>query len=61
MILERFYPQKIIAEVVKKVKKENITPENIGEIILSQIPGVSSHTSQIIMNKFGSYIIYCVI
>ena len=42
------------SEVVKKVKKENITPENIGEIILSQIPGVSSHTSQIIMNKFGS-------
>jgi len=41
-------------EVVKKVKKENITPENIGEIILSQIPGVSSRTSQIIMNKFGS-------
>ena len=28
------------SEVVKKVKKENITPENIGEIILSQIPGV---------------------
>jgi ERCC4-type nuclease len=24
--------------VVKKVKKENITPENIGEIVLSQIP-----------------------
>ena len=41
-------------EVVKKVKKDNITPENIGEIILSQIPGVSSHTSQIIMNKYGS-------
>ena len=41
-------------EVVKKVKKDNITPENIGEIILSQIPGVSAHTSQIIMNKYGS-------
>jgi ERCC4-type nuclease len=41
-------------EVVKKVKKDNITPENIGEIILSQIPGVSSHTSQVIMNKYGS-------
>ena len=47
-------PPKNYSEVVKKVKKENITPENIGEIILSQIPGVSSHTSQIIMNKFGS-------
>ena len=42
------------SEVVKKVKKDNITPENIGEIILSQIPGVSSHTSQVIMNKYGS-------
>ena len=40
--------------VVKKEKKKNITPENIGEIILSQIPGVSSGTSQIIMNKYGS-------
>lgn len=42
------------SEVVKKVKKNNITPDNIGEIILSQIPGVSSSTSQVIMNKFGS-------
>lgn len=42
------------SEVVKKEKKKNITPENIGEIILSQIPGVSSHTSQVIMNKYGS-------
>ena len=41
-------------EVVKKVKKDNITPENIGEIILSQIPGVSAHTSQVIINKYGS-------
>ena len=40
--------------MVKKVKKDNITPENIGEIILSQIPGVSSHTSKIIMDKYGS-------
>ena len=41
-------------EVIKKVKKNNITPENIGEIILSQIPGISSVTSQVIMNEFGS-------
>ena len=40
-------------DVIKK-EKENITPENIGEIILSQIPGVSSHTSKVIMNKYGS-------
>jgi ERCC4-type nuclease len=40
--------------VIKKVKKDNITPENIGAIILSQIPGISSVTSLTIMDKFGS-------
>jgi len=38
--------------VLKKVKKENITPENIGEIMLSQIPGISSVTAIAIMNNF---------
>jgi hypothetical protein len=38
--------------VVKKVKKENITPDNIGEIMLCQIPGISSVTAIAIMNKF---------
>ena len=38
--------------VVKKVKKENITPENISEIILSQIPGISSVTAIAIMKNF---------
>jgi ERCC4-type nuclease len=38
--------------VVKKVKKENITPENIGEIVLCQIPGISSATASVVMNKF---------
>jgi ERCC4-type nuclease len=42
-------------EVVKKVKKENITPENIGEIILSQIPGISSTTAIAIMRHFTSF------
>lgn len=41
--------------VVKKVKKENITPENIGEIILCQIPGISSTTAISIMKKFGTF------
>ena len=41
-------------QVVNKVKKKNIKPENIGEIILSQIPGISSKTSLTIMEKFGS-------
>ena len=38
--------------VIKKVKKENITPENIGEIMLCQIPGISSVTAIAIMNVF---------
>lgn len=41
--------------LVKKVKKDNITPDNIGEIILSQIPGVSSITAIAIMSKFKSF------
>ena len=40
--------------VVKKIKKDNITPNNIGEIMLSQIPGISSITAIAIMNKFGT-------
>ena len=40
--------------VIKKVKKENITPDNIGEIMLCQIPGISSVTALAIMNKFGT-------
>lgn len=38
--------------VVKKVKKENITAENIAEVILCQIPGVSSITASQIMTHF---------
>lgn len=40
--------------VVKKVKKDNVTPQNIGEIMLSQIPGVSSTTAIALMEKFGT-------
>jgi len=40
--------------VAKKVKKDNVTPQNIGEIMLSQIPGISSTTAIAIMNKFGT-------
>lgn len=40
--------------VVKKVKKENLTPENMGQIMLSQIPGISSQTSIAILNKYKS-------
>ena len=38
--------------VIKKVKKDNITEENIGEIMLCQIPGISSVTALTIMDKF---------
>jgi len=38
--------------VVKKSKKENLTPENIGEIMLCQIPGISSVTAVAILNKY---------
>ena len=41
--------------VVKKVKKENVTPDNIGEIILCQIPGISAVTAIAIMKKFGNF------
>ena len=40
---------------VKKVKKDNITPDNIGEILLSQIPGISSVTAQAIMKIYPSF------
>jgi len=38
--------------IVKKVKKENITPHNIAEIMLKQIPGISSVTALAIMEKY---------
>jgi len=37
---------------MKRIKKNNITPENIGEIMLSQIPNVSVNTAISIMKKF---------
>jgi ERCC4-type nuclease len=38
--------------VVKKVKKDNITTENIGEIMLCQIPGISSSSALAILAQF---------
>ncbi len=40
--------------VIKKVKKDNITPDNIGEIMLCQIPGISSVTALAVMEKYGT-------
>ena len=38
--------------VVKRVKKENITKENISNIMLCQIPGISDITANAIFQKF---------
>jgi ERCC4-type nuclease len=40
--------------VAKRVKKNNISPENIGEIMLSQIPGVSNAAALAIMSKYST-------
>jgi crossover junction endonuclease MUS81 len=37
---------------MKRTKKNNITPANIGEIMLNQIPGVSSAVAIAIMEKY---------
>jgi ERCC4-type nuclease len=44
--------EKEYCSVVKKVKKDNITPDNISEIMLCQIPGVSSSTALAIFKEF---------
>ena len=44
--------EKDYVNVVKKVKKENITPDNISEIMLCQIPGISSVTALAIMEQY---------
>ncbi len=44
--------------VVKKVKKDNVTPDNIGEIILCQIPGISSITAMAIMKHFKTFPVF---
>ena len=43
-------------DVVKRVKKDNITPDNIGELLLCQFPGVSTASSIAIMRKFTTFI-----
>ena len=41
-------------EVTKRVKKDNVTRENIGEIMLTQIPGISSTSAIAIMDKYST-------
>jgi hypothetical protein len=40
-------------QVVKRVKKENVTAQNINEIMLCQIPGISSVTALAIVEQVG--------
>ena len=49
---ETVVTDKDYCSVVKKVKKDNITCENIGEIMLCQIPGVSSASALAILAQF---------
>jgi ERCC4-type nuclease len=44
--------EKNYVNVVKKIKKDNITPDNIGELMLCQIPGISSKSALAIMDKY---------
>jgi stage III sporulation protein SpoIIIAA len=39
---------------VKKNKKDNITPDNIGAIMLCTIPNISATTANVIMKKYGT-------
>lgn len=51
-VIETNVSAKDYCKVVKKVKKDNITVENIGEIMLCQIPGVSSASALAILEQF---------
>ena len=41
---------------MKSVKKENITQQNIDEIMLCQIPGISNVTAIALIKHFGTLI-----
>ena len=46
--------EKDYVHVVKKIKKENVTTNNIDEIMLSQVPGISSTIAIAIVSKYKS-------
>jgi len=46
--------EKDYVNVIKKVKKDNITVDNIDEIMLCQIPGISSVSALAIIKKFNT-------
>ena len=45
-----------VAAAAKKEKRDYITRENIGEIMLSQVPGVSPKVAAAILSKYGGSI-----
>jgi len=45
-------PSENYSTVIKRAKKSNIDENNIGEIMLSQIPSVSNNVAQLIMSKY---------
>ena len=47
-------PIKEYGSIVKKVKKENLTTDNIDAIMLSQIPNVSYNIASVIINKYDT-------
>lgn len=42
-------------EVIKSVKKDNVTKDNIGEIMLMQIPGISATLAKAILGHFNNF------
>lgn len=45
---------KVYTDVIKTCKKENVTAENISQIMLMQIPGISASTATHILDGFDS-------
>lgn len=45
-------PPPAYTEVVKKVKKDNVTPDNMLEIMLCQVPGISSTMSAVLVKQY---------
>jgi ERCC4-type nuclease len=51
--LDNIEPEKqVYSSVLKCAKKNQITKDNIGEIMLAQIPGISHQSSKAIMSQF---------
>ena len=52
----------IVQHIIKKQKNANITHDNFGEIVLCQIPGISSVTACAIIKEYNTinYLIDCI-